>query len=521
MADYLAIDWEKRQLCGVEGDVSKARLRIKRCFRLVWPEDLDPAKEPQRAGEWLKRELQELGVSSRQCLVTLPREDVVVRHLELPNVPDAELPDLVRFQAATRSALPLDQLQLDYLPLPARENSIGRDVLMTTVSKQAIATIQETLQVAGLEFEALGVSPIAASEVLVHLEHHEAQDPQQADLVIARHGKRVEISVLRSGQLIFTHSSRLAVDGEQQQIQSILTELSRAQVALQKQAPDVTIGRLWVLGAETEHQTLCAALQQKLGFAARLLDPLTVVEMHAKSAEAPGNHALYAGPIGLLLAREDARAVGVDFLHPRRPPVQQDRRKLRIAIAAAGIVVLLGLGLFQRHQTISTLDEDLANLQDEASHQTELVKRGESQLKVAEALLEWQTDTVNWLSPMREVVAAMPGTDRAYLIDWHFTITPGRTAATIRGEGQARTRSDVDEFNDRLSLDKSYAVRPHAILRGERDPEYPYRFELDVDRKLIRAEDPKKTPQNDQRVAATGDASPGTGPVPGGPRETK
>ena len=103
MPDLLAIDWEKRQLCGLDAEVTRGSVVVRRCFTLTWPEDLDPISQHQEAGQWLKDELARIGVTSKQVMVTLPTEDAVVRQLELPNAPDEELPDLVRFQAADKS----------------------------------------------------------------------------------------------------------------------------------------------------------------------------------------------------------------------------------------------------------------------------------------------------------------------------------------------------------------------------------------------------------------------------------
>ena len=47
-------------------------------------------------------------------------------------IPDDELPDIVRMQAATKSPTPLDRLRLDFVPLPNRGE--GREVLLATIT---------------------------------------------------------------------------------------------------------------------------------------------------------------------------------------------------------------------------------------------------------------------------------------------------------------------------------------------------------------------------------------------------
>ena len=47
MADFIALDWEKRTLNGLEATASKGRVQVRRCFELTWPtSDTNEAAEP-------------------------------------------------------------------------------------------------------------------------------------------------------------------------------------------------------------------------------------------------------------------------------------------------------------------------------------------------------------------------------------------------------------------------------------------------------------------------------------------
>ena len=126
MPDFLALTRESDQLCGLEAHVSGDKVRVKKCLCLRLPEQTDAPQEPGEVGRWLKEELTRAGVTAKQLLMTLPRENAVVRQLELPNTPDDELADLVRYQAAAKSSMSLDRLLLDFLPLPSRGDHDGR-----------------------------------------------------------------------------------------------------------------------------------------------------------------------------------------------------------------------------------------------------------------------------------------------------------------------------------------------------------------------------------------------------------
>ncbi|MGE3999784.1 MAG: hypothetical protein AB7I48_06185, partial [Planctomycetaceae bacterium] len=138
MPRLIAFDWEADYLAGVEADVSGAAVHVRRCFRYDWPEETDPPQSAAAWGEWLAEALKGDGISPGEALVVLPREAVVVRTLDLPKVPENELPELVRFQAATKSSTPLDRLALDYLTMPVDEGDAAQQVLMVTVDGERL-----------------------------------------------------------------------------------------------------------------------------------------------------------------------------------------------------------------------------------------------------------------------------------------------------------------------------------------------------------------------------------------------
>ena len=164
MSDFLAIDLEPHRICGVEASVDRGSVKIRKSFSLNVPESIS-VDNPQELGEWLKGEVRHKRISASQVCISLPREDVIVRHLETPDVSDDELPELVRYQSAAKSTIPLDQLTLDFLPLPRRPDSSVRDVLVSTVHQDRIKRLRAISNAAGLELQSVGVSSVATAGI--------------------------------------------------------------------------------------------------------------------------------------------------------------------------------------------------------------------------------------------------------------------------------------------------------------------------------------------------------------------
>ena len=492
MSNFLALDWERHELSCVVAQVSKSRVRVDQCFRLAWPADLDPDAAPDRAGNWLKEELHRRGVSVDDVLISLPREEAVVRRLELPNAPDDELPDLVRMQAATKSSSSLDQLLLDFLPLPREAGTAGREVLMTTIPSADGARLRKALQAAGLELTAIGLSPLAAAEIAARVERHRRLDTTVNSLVVARHGTRVEISLMRRDHLIFTHSALVERGVDERVNQTILAEITRATVAQQKLLAGSAISRAWVLGTETETRSLCEALHARFSCPAETIDPLSLVQLASEPADFAESRAALAGPVGMLLARSEQTVAAIDFLNPRKPVPKTDRRKVNMMIRGGLAAAALLAGFIWLQFYKSSLDGDIEALQSELSDLNNTIRAAEPDVAAADTIDEWDRTRVDWIAQMNSINESL--TDRLYLtslsleaINSRFARGPGGGVARVGGTGYAKTRADADGFFDQLDQ-RNYQVIPAQYKFTDKDEDFPLEFKLDA---TLLAEKPK------------------------------
>src|SRR5262245_3009360 len=119
MAEVLALEWDHDQICGVLANVTPGRVRVRKSFVLGRPV-VAVAGSGALPIDWLKSQLTSQGISGGDVLVALPRDEAVVKRIDLPETSDDELPVLVRFQAGAKSSVPLAELSLDFIPLPRR-----------------------------------------------------------------------------------------------------------------------------------------------------------------------------------------------------------------------------------------------------------------------------------------------------------------------------------------------------------------------------------------------------------------
>lgn len=477
MSDFLAIDLAPHRICGIEASVERGSVKIRKNFSIEVPESIS-VDDPQGLGEWLKGELRRERTSASQVCISLPREDVIVRHLETPDVPDDELPDLVRYQSAAKSSIPLDQLTLDFLPLPRREDSSVRDVLVSTVHQDRIKRLKTISISAGLELRSVGVSSVATAGIVALEEQCLDHSAGEIAVAVAQHGDRVEISILGEGHLHFTHSTQVIAGGSQPT--PILAEISRALVALQKRLPNSRVVRCWMIGSPDENTPLGDAIRDRFRCDIQQLDPFQGqgVTLGCKPVDDP--HGAFGGPIGQLVSHSLEVSCAVDFLNPRRPAVKKDYSRHKKLAAVAAVAVLL-IGMFgYRSYAVAELEKKVKQATEDKEDQDALLEELGPQVKVAASVGEWASSRVNWLDEADTLAETIDGTERHYLTKLQFGEGTRKERGTVTAAGHAKERFDIEGLNAELMQRTDLEVNAKPIKKSGRDGDYPQQFDLDL-----------------------------------------
>lgn len=489
MPDFLALDWEHGQVCGLDAEVTAAGVRVRQAFVLNWPDGKSPADDAPAAGGWLNEQFKTLGLTGKSVLVTLPREDAVVRVLEVPNVPDSELPNVVRFQAAAKSARTLDTMLLDFLPLPRREGVAGREVLVATIGREVLDPLKLVLSRTGCELAGVSLTAPAMAELIARLEKSDPPPAQSVELAIISHEQRVEISLLRDRALLLTHAARLPDDATspEREQQAIVAEVNRSLVALKRQHPELTLSRTWLWGEPTILSGLASVLRKRFNCDVKVEDPLVLPNLTFDAGGHVASHALFTGPVGLLFGQSGRRAESLDFLHPRQPVVPRDLKQLYGTVSSAAAVAIL-LGAFVwRWYTVSGLDSEAASYRSKAEHLKKEIDAAKPMVTNVNSISRWGDQNVAWLDRLLELSAAMDGTDKRYLTKLNCQPGAAGIIGVVRGDGFAREREDIDALTAKLSSQPGVTVTPHKIDRTGTDGDYPWKFDLDVSWQPVKA----------------------------------
>ncbi len=472
----LGLEISERGFIAAEASISTDQVCLHRCLGGAWPEGREDNVAQQR-GRWLRERLGESGIRGKRAVVCLPRDAVVLKHLTLPASSEQELPSLVLLQAEGRSAVPLDQLCVDFIALPRRADRSGMDVLMATVRTDVVAQYRQLAEAAGLDLVWLGVSPLAASELLVRAVGDALDAPS---LLVCPASGRIEMTLIDQQRAVYSQAFRLEGYSADEMALKVVNGAKRVLAASPLPAPASGARHIWMLG---DFRTLAAtksALEAELEAAVHILDPLERVEGD-RNRQPSAQSASLAAPLGTLLAAARAAHPQINFLAPRRPILKRGR-KTRFAVAAAlllaGLGAALWLSLDLRRRELDRRLEFLTTAERQLREQND---KDKGNVEAARIIEQWAEGNVAWLDVMLDFGEQMPLADRAFLTSLRLDVQEGQEHGRVRATGYARDPADVMALNARfLELRDRYQLQPHEIRPNSSDKYYQSRFDLEV-----------------------------------------
>jgi type IV pilus assembly protein PilM len=120
--------------------------------------------DPAAVATALKDVWRRTRISSRQVIIGVANQRVVVRLVDLPWMPPNELRNSLAFQAGDYLPIPVDQTELDYAVIGEHEATDGQRllrVLLVAAHKEMLAGHLEAVRAAGLRPVGIDLNPIA------------------------------------------------------------------------------------------------------------------------------------------------------------------------------------------------------------------------------------------------------------------------------------------------------------------------------------------------------------------------
>ena len=498
LKQFWGVEWSTEGLVGAAVRLEGERAALTHPFTIAFTED----RTPERAAAEIAAELAEKTValgSNAACVVVVPRETVVVRQLQLPNVPEDELPALVGFQAAAKSSTPTASIAVDYVPLGA--SGVGQAVVAVMLDSVRVQRMRDLVTRARLQLVGLEVSPFLVAE-LVAREEERGGTPDVPTLIVSQTGDRVEISILDRRRLIATHAVWLPAGDAARHVSPLQMEINRCLISLGQSHPGVEVDQVYLVEDEQADEAVVRVLHERFG---AKVHPLNI-ELFGSPIPAT-NRLSFAALIARGLAGEQGIVPRVNLVNPRKPAEKPDHTNRYLAAGGAAAVLLLGGTWWNFSSQMASMKSEIDTLTTTINDNTGIITSRKADLDAAQVLTTWIEGDQDQLAAWDQFHELLPGTDRLYLVDLKSTPSSGAKRLKITGTVRARTKEDIDDFETHLS-DAGWQVTPNTSQKSVKDPDYPWQIGLEVGQ--LRPVDKKLAKQ--ASPAAVADPSPSTLP---------
>ncbi|MCL2117122.1 MAG: hypothetical protein FWH27_01720 [Planctomycetaceae bacterium] len=421
MPQWIATSWDKNQLLILAARTKKGKAFYEKAVRIL--PDL-PADQPDAVPEFtpetvkakLRHFVQQERLGKYDTVVVLGRDDVEVRSMLFPPVPNDELPDMAKFQAS-KEFTEYDQFaSLDFVLFDgARKDK--KHILAASLTKSKRETVEDVITGAGLDLQRIVLGPCESAKrfatitvqqktggagkttLLVEMSELSATlvllyRGQSAFVRTAHFQKSVWAELDQADKKLFENADELA------QWKWLTSEFKRTVVAAINDVPSEKIDEMVLCGVGERYEKLMVLLEESMAVPVSLFN---VWRFENREGEIRHRLPLFEEQflplIGALTSALTEKPNALDFRNPKRKPEKHVNRNMITAIVAACVLLVIttvGWGFYRR-----TVIEDELNLLQRQQNELKEATLRHDQLKLQnDSINTWKKGEVNWLEQL-------------------------------------------------------------------------------------------------------------------------
>jgi Tfp pilus assembly PilM family ATPase len=480
LARFLALDWDHNQLHVIAATISRGTVRVQHA-QVFAEADVPSPANAEALGKVLRERLKAAGIAPAPVLACLGRDRVIIKDIRYPNVPLAEEPGLVRFQAMKELTEPADEVIIDYTAAGQGSNATEKRAFALIIRRELLAAYQTLCHSAGLKLAGFTPRLLGTIACFKQLAGTPALSPApaaDATVGLLTLGERwAEFVVLRGGAPVFARSLTVGP--------GLAGEVKRNMAFYAGQSAQNPVSAVYLAGT-TDVADLRERLQNLLNLDVFLFDPFAAGD-RPPNLPATGRSG-FAGALGLLCLQASGQPLPINFVKVKETVRQaQPHRRLYMLAACAVVAALLGGGALWYSQML-TLDREAAELlsaKKDLDAQLAVLEDDDKRIK---ALTEWTESEVVWLDELYDLTDRFPDDSSIRLVQL-MGEPIARTAKSkyigkLALKGVATENHDpVDKLMNDMAKDSHLRPEPKFLspnVGGDRR-QYPQQFTTKVD----------------------------------------
>ena len=414
MSQLLALEWNDREARAAVASRHGNRVVIEQAFVIpLQPAPQEKCPTEQDLGPSIAEALSARGIGQIDALVAVGRGSVELRQLQLPTVPDDELPGMVRLRAMLEFNELDEKWLLDFVPIDDTSKS-HRNVLAAAIAPAVIERIQAVCQRNGLRIQRVLLRSCAAAALLARAS---LAQPEQVQLLVELFSDQVDLTAVVDGKVLLPRMVRLSSDvSHTVALQGLLTEIRLTTAAVQNQFGGCQVTGIFLCGRGETDAATARQIEEAIAVRTTLLDPFAGLDLGPRLRESPPERpGRFAAVLGMVLTECEQTRHAIDFLHPRQSIVPANPRKKWAIVAVAAVLLVLGYFVYGR-LAYWQLDNEVRQLEVRSAEADNLLRAaGSRNLAAADEIAKWADREVVWLDRLRELSEDFPSADTATL----------------------------------------------------------------------------------------------------------
>jgi len=476
MTRLLAIEWNETEARLAVASLHGDQVAIEQAFLVpLQSGQREDQQEAAEVGRKLSAALAARGLRRLDTVVAIGRANIELRQLSLPPAPDAELPDLVRFQALREFNALQEDWPLDFIPID-EDSGQPRSVLAAAVAPDLVEQIRSTCHTAGLRLRRLVLRPCGAASLFCR---RQEEGRPKARLLVDLLADETDLTVMIDRKVIFLRTARLGGDPlvDAESAQALLGEIRRTMAAVSNQLAGRRVELVALCGSGSQHTALSEQIAERLGTPTELFDPFEGLRLEGElQREMPERPGRFAPLLGMLVDELQGTAHAIDFLHPRqRPKPPSPLKRYALGSVAAGVVIaaLSGYGWVQAGR----LDQEIVRLEEEVKEWEARAAQAAKLQKSAAEVQSWQSGDVVWLDEIRWLSERLPPAEEAMLTQ--FQANAATRGGKMEFEGMAKSVDTIKKIEEKLR-DPTHRLVSKDAAESTAQKGYSLRFNSSV-----------------------------------------
>jgi hypothetical protein len=452
LSRLLGLALDGNRLDGIVLKLAEGTLQVQQSFSVSL--SLDPlTNDPELVGREIRNHLDAAGIHERHCVVGLPLKWVLTTHVEVPQLPEADVASFLQIEA--ERGFPCDVTTLQVCTSTCRTSAGKQYAVFAGIPQNHLALLEQTLRVAKLKpvSFSLGMAALQPSTV----------ETSQGVLALVIGESHVGLQIVCGGGVAALRAleGALELEGSRRVLQADLVA-REARITLGQLPAELrdTVRHIRVFGPRDLGQQLADEMELRLDSMGLKVELAGRYNADTFGLRFPQDAAVTPA-FSLAGQRLAGRGVVFEFLPPKVTAWQQMTTryasgKLRTALSAAGAVAVLVGGFFSWQQI------QLWRLNSQWSKMADTVKQLEAVQGNIRTYRPWFDPSVRALTILRSLTEAFPETG-----DVTAKTIEIRDLKTITCTGTARSYPALLQTIQRLRTTRHIEAVNQGPTRGQ------------------------------------------------------